>query len=139
MVSKPSVEVMTTPCDSVVGDGYSGSRVSGVSGGTDITPNTFEMLEYSQTGSLASCAPLSKDQQYIRSVAHVDFTKALLAQKPSPWTKSMFKLYGYLFVAFLNSCINGFDGSVMGGINAMSTYQEFVLIITSLVGHNYDC
>lgn len=130
MERKPTFEGMTTPCDSVVGDGCSGSRVSGVSGGTDITPNTFEMLEHFQTDSLSSCAPLSKDQQYIRSVAHVGFTKALLAQKPSPWTMPMFKLYCYLFIAFLNSCINGYDGSLMGGINAMSTYQKFVLIVT---------
>lgn len=38
----------------------------------------------------------------------------------------MFKLYYFLFVAFLASCINGFDGSLMGGINAMKTYQRFV-------------
>lgn len=75
-------------------------------------------------------APLSSDQQYIRSVSHVGFTKALLAQKPSPWTKPMFKLYCFLFVAFLSSTINGYDGSVMGGINAMKEYQEFVLTWT---------
>ncbi|RPB04383.1 general substrate transporter [Choiromyces venosus 120613-1] len=37
----------------------------------------------------------------------------------------MFKLYFFLFVAFLNSCINGYDGSLMGGINAMKYYQTY--------------
>lgn len=84
--------------------------------------------QYSCSDSFPSlAAPLSSDQQYIRSVSHVGFTKALLAQKPSPWTKPMFKLYYFLFVAFLSSTINGYDGSVMGGINAMKEYQEFVL------------
>jgi hypothetical protein len=61
--------------------------------------------------------------QQLMGVAHVGFTDALIAQKPSPWTKTMFKLYFFLFVAFLNSCINGYDGSLMGGINAMTQYQ----------------
>lgn len=79
------------------------------------------------SGSFPSLmAPLSSDQQYIRTVSNVEFAKALLAQKPSPWTKPMFKLYYFLFVAFLASCINGFDGSIMGGINAMAMYRRFV-------------
>ncbi|PWW76466.1 general substrate transporter [Tuber magnatum] len=37
----------------------------------------------------------------------------------------MCKLYFFLLVAFLNSCINGYDGSLMGGINAMVYYQRY--------------
>ncbi|RPA82027.1 general substrate transporter [Ascobolus immersus RN42] len=37
----------------------------------------------------------------------------------------MFKLYFFLFIAFLNSCINGYDGSLMGGINALDQYQKY--------------
>jgi hypothetical protein len=66
------------------------------------------------------------EQQHITSVAHVAFTDALLAQKPKPFTKTMFKLYFFLFVAFLNSCINGYNSSLMGGINAMQSYQSYV-------------
>ncbi|PWW80128.1 hypothetical protein C7212DRAFT_361116 [Tuber magnatum] len=139
----------TTPCDDVE-DCYRGSRVSGSSGDDITLENTFEMSQFSQAGSLSSCAPLSKDQQYIRTVAHVDFTKALLAQKPTPWTKPMLKLYCYLFVAFLNSIINGYDGSIMGGINAMSTYQRYFNMKTTgsstgivfaiySIGHFFGC
>lgn len=43
----------------------------------------------------------------------------------SPWTKAMFKLYGVLAIAYLCGCLNGFDGSLMGAINAMKTYQHY--------------
>lgn len=63
--------------------------------------------------------------------------------KPSPWTPSMFRLYGVLLCAYLGACTNGFDGSVMGyvdfrtcrfsthanlvcrGLNAMPSYLEY--------------
>ncbi|KAK3935844.1 general substrate transporter [Diplogelasinospora grovesii] len=42
----------------------------------------------------------------------------------SPWTKSMFRHYLCLLVAYFGACTNGYDGSVMGGLNAMTSYQE---------------
>ncbi|QPC80357.1 hypothetical protein HYE68_011109 [Fusarium pseudograminearum] len=42
----------------------------------------------------------------------------------SPWTKSMFHLYGVLFVAYCCGCLNGYDGSLMGGLNGMESYQR---------------
>jgi hypothetical protein len=60
----------------------------------------------------------------------------------SPWTASMFKLYGVLFVAYCCGCLNGYDGtltfmisycdmlttaligSLMGGLNGMTSYQN---------------
>lgn len=42
----------------------------------------------------------------------------------SPWTLSMFRLYGVLSVAYLCGCLNGFDGSLMGAVNAMTQYVE---------------
>lgn len=32
------------------------------------------------------------------------------AQKYSPWTKRMFRLYAVLWVAYLCGCLNGYDG-----------------------------
>lgn len=46
-------------------------------------------------------------------------------QKYSPWTMSMARLYAVLWVAYLCGCLNGFDGSLMGGVNAMDTYQNY--------------
>lgn len=43
----------------------------------------------------------------------------------SPWTPAMFKLYAVLWVAYLCGCLNGFDGSLMGGVNAMDEYQNY--------------
>lgn len=43
----------------------------------------------------------------------------------SPWTGSMWRLYGCLWIAYLCGCLNGYDGSLMGGVNAMDSYQQF--------------
>ncbi|RGP78341.1 lactose permease [Fusarium longipes] len=43
--------------------------------------------------------------------------------KFSPWTKSMFHLYAVLFVAYCCGCLNGYDGSLMSGLNGMVSYQ----------------
>lgn len=32
--------------------------------------------------------------------------------KYSPWTASMFKLYGVLFIAYCCGCLNGYDGRI---------------------------
>jgi len=47
------------------------------------------------------------------------------AARYSPWTKSMFRLYGVLAVAYLCGCLNGYDGSLMGGLNALVNYQHY--------------
>ncbi|OBT96818.1 hypothetical protein VE01_04067 [Pseudogymnoascus verrucosus] len=45
--------------------------------------------------------------------------------KYNPFTPSMWRLYGCLWVAYLCGCLNGYDGSLMGGLNAMTTYQDY--------------
>ncbi|PLB55754.1 putative MFS monosaccharide transporter [Aspergillus steynii IBT 23096] len=45
--------------------------------------------------------------------------------KYSPWTWSMLRLYGVLLVGFFCATINGYDGSVMGGLNAMESYLNY--------------
>ncbi|KAF6808861.1 MFS monosaccharide transporter [Colletotrichum musicola] len=42
----------------------------------------------------------------------------------SPWTRSMFTLYGVLFVAYCCGALNGYDGSLMGGLNGLTSYQR---------------
>lgn len=41
----------------------------------------------------------------------------------SPWSKGLFKLYLVLFLPYLCGCLNGYDGSLMGGLIAMDSYQ----------------
>jgi hypothetical protein len=43
----------------------------------------------------------------------------------SPWTPTMFRLYAALTVAYLCGCLNGYDGSLMGGLNGMKSYQHY--------------
>ncbi|TPX18494.1 uncharacterized protein E0L32_011607 [Thyridium curvatum] len=43
----------------------------------------------------------------------------------SPWTPRMFRLYLVLVVAYLCGCLNGYDGSLMGGLNGMKSYRNF--------------
>jgi hypothetical protein len=43
----------------------------------------------------------------------------------SPWTATMFRLYAALTIAYLCGCLNGYDGSLMGGLNGMTSYQKF--------------
>ena len=45
--------------------------------------------------------------------------------KADPWTKRMFQLYLILIVPYFCGCLNGYDGSLMAGINAMTSYQTY--------------
>ncbi|TQN70319.1 Lactose permease [Colletotrichum shisoi] len=49
----------------------------------------------------------------------------------SPWTKSMWHLYGVLFVAYCCGALNGYDGSLMGSLNGMKSYQRTFNMKTS--------
>lgn len=45
--------------------------------------------------------------------------------KYSPFTKNMLMLYAVLCIPYLCGCLNGYDGSLMGGLNAMDSYKSF--------------
>ncbi|GJN81305.1 hypothetical protein PLIIFM63780_004838 [Purpureocillium lilacinum] len=55
----------------------------------------------------------------------VQLAHAAEERKSSPWTPSMFRLYLVLACAYLCGCLNGYDGSLMGGLNGMTSYQKF--------------
>lgn len=55
----------------------------------------------------------------------IQLAEAVTATEYSPWTRNMFRLYGCLLIAYLCGCLNGYDGSLMGGLNAMTSYQEY--------------
>lgn len=56
------------------------------------------------------------DRQGLTTVQVQDsrFATYLAHDKPSPVSKSLLKLYPILFVAFMNSAANGFDGNTFG-------------------------
>jgi len=59
-----------------------------------------------------------------RVVANVAFAEALHEENPSPWSSHILKLYFFLAIAFLNALTNGYDASLMGGINNMQYYHS---------------
>lgn len=72
------------------------------------------------------------DVSHVSHVGNIDNSSSdaiLLATEAdttlySPWSRAMFRLYAVLFLAYLCGLLNGFDGSLMGAINAMSAYQD---------------
>jgi hypothetical protein len=55
----------------------------------------------------------------------IQLAEAVTTTKYSPWTASMFRLYGCLLIAYLCGCLNGYDGSLMGGLNDMTAYKAY--------------
>ncbi|KAI4797177.1 general substrate transporter [Aureobasidium sp. EXF-8845] len=65
------------------------------------------------------------DNEFRDAKVAVHLSEEAVHIKQSPWTSSMWKLYGCLTIAYLCGCLNGYDGSLMGGLNAMDTYHEY--------------
>ncbi|KAK1145870.1 hypothetical protein N8T08_003816 [Aspergillus melleus] len=61
----------------------------------------------------------------VRGVNNGALAVATMQQKPRLLSKSMIKLYWCILVAMLNSCINGYDGSLMGSINSYEQYRSY--------------
>ncbi|KAM0227122.1 hypothetical protein ACHAPO_011801 [Fusarium lateritium] len=77
-------------------------------------------LDYEKTDVLHDDLPVELAPAIIANeIAH-----EVENHKFSPWTKSMFQLYVVLFVAYCCGCLNGYDGSLMGGLNGMASYQR---------------
>ncbi|ORY60923.1 general substrate transporter [Pseudomassariella vexata] len=43
----------------------------------------------------------------------------------TPWSATMWRLYLILIPPYLCGCLNGYDGSLMGGLNGMVAYQKY--------------
>ncbi|KAF2151592.1 general substrate transporter [Myriangium duriaei CBS 260.36] len=56
---------------------------------------------------------------------NVDLAKALQQNKPNPWSRGYIRLYLMCGLVYLCSTMNGFDGSLMGSINAMPSYIAY--------------
>ncbi|KAI5803064.1 sugar transporter [Geopyxis carbonaria] len=60
-----------------------------------------------------------------RSVANVEFASALGSNRPAPFGPGHRRLYAYCLLIYLCSTMNGYDGSLMGSINALPEYNRF--------------
>lgn len=65
------------------------------------------------------------DDPRVVGVNNAALAVATIRQKPKLLSKSMLKLYWCIAVAMLNSCINGYDGSLMGSINSYEQYRSY--------------
>jgi hypothetical protein len=53
------------------------------------------------------------DSEFRDAKVAVHLSEEAVHIKQSPWTSSMWKLYGCLTIAYLCGCLNGYDGSLM--------------------------
>lgn len=75
-----------------------------------------------QQDSTAPAQPISEE---VRDVESDTLADAILKCKPKPLSSRMIHLYFILLIATFCSCINGYDGSVMGGINGQLQYRQY--------------
>ncbi|OQV04538.1 hypothetical protein CLAIMM_09401 [Cladophialophora immunda] len=59
------------------------------------------------------------------SAANAAFAAALGQNAPNPWGRGHIALYGCCLVVYLCSTMNGYDGSLMGSINALPNYLHY--------------
>lgn len=96
-----------------------------------LRPHFFSRFFQTPNQKDETCSiPLMAEKDNITTITNgsvesgVGLAQVLEQVKPNPWTKRLFKLYFFLLIAFLNSCINGYDGSLMSGINVMDNYKR---------------
>ncbi|KAF9729489.1 hypothetical protein PMIN06_011036 [Paraphaeosphaeria minitans] len=56
---------------------------------------------------------------------NASFAAIMAKHKPNPWGKGHLQLYALAAVCFLNSTMSGFDGSLMGSLNALPQYTKY--------------
>ena len=84
---------------------------------TKIDYTATSHVEDGQSGIQSSPATVVKIQDS-------RFGAYLAREKPSPFSKSLLKLYPILFIAFMNSAANGFDGNTFGMSPTCFPYQK---------------
>lgn len=62
-------------------------------------------------------APTPASNDRITTLEATQLAEEVEQVKCSPWTASMFRLYGVMLCAYFCACLNGFDGSVMGSVS----------------------
>ncbi|EMD00084.1 hypothetical protein BAUCODRAFT_145396 [Baudoinia panamericana UAMH 10762] len=67
---------------------------------------------------------VAKGDYEVKAVQDSRFAAAIAQDKPSPWSKGLLMLYPILFVAFMNSAANGFDGNTFGGVSALPDFER---------------
>ncbi|KAL2258160.1 hypothetical protein VTK26DRAFT_8644 [Humicola hyalothermophila] len=71
------------------------------------------------------------DDNSLETDAAVQLARDVDGTKYSPWSRQMFRLYLVLCLSYLCGCLNGYDGSLMGGLNGMTAYQRYFNMSTA--------
>jgi hypothetical protein len=66
------------------------------------------------------------DNEFRDAKIAVQLSEEAVHMKQSPWTSSMWKLYGCLAIAYLCGCLNGYVGSLM-----VSLHRCILLVLLS--------
>lgn len=67
---------------------------------------------------------LEKEKESVKTVDNADFAAAVAAANVRPFTARMFHMYAICLLVTLNSCINGYDGSVMSALMDVDPFRE---------------
>jgi hypothetical protein len=83
------------------------------------------MTEAEKKPSTDAQASIHDGTEEVKAVQSATLADAILKCKPKPLSLRMIHLYFILLIATFCSCINGYDSSVMGGINGQLQYRQF--------------
>lgn len=65
----------------------------------------------------------------------VELSELLQHRKPKLLTKRMFRLYGILLLGYMCIILQGYDGSLMGAINAMVCWHLLGIMSSTKLTH----
>lgn len=66
----------------------------------------------------------AKGNYEVKTTEDSRFAAVIARNKPRALSKSLLMLYPVLFVAFMNSAANGFDGNTFGGVSALPDFEQ---------------
>lgn len=66
----------------------------------------------------------SKKRVVVTTTRDSRFGEYIATHRTNPLSKSLLQLYPILFVAFMNSAANGFDGNTFGGVSALPDFES---------------
>lgn len=67
---------------------------------------------------------VAKGNYAVKTTEDSRFAAVVARSKPHPLSKGLLMLYPVLFVAFMNSAANGFDGNTFGGVSALQDFES---------------
>lgn len=86
------------------------------------TKLAISQIESLQSPTEADLSALKGDYE-IKTTQDSRFAALAAKHKPNPLSRGLLMLYPILFVAFMNSAANGFDGNTFGGVSAVPNFQ----------------